>query len=709
MSMVRSRKRLIWRAYLILAALVLCASAGSAWFEIRRDRELHDQLARQQAVAAVEAAAQAVEQTLASGDLASVKNLVRAMAQDRPPITAILMASWSGRIIAHSDLRQEGKWAFDLLPPPGATLARAAVRPGAHTFEVSRALQVGNQEAGSLRAEVSLPRFSADLRSAALRSASMAAAFLIATAIGAALLARFTGVPREGRFSSVALKASRNNSDAPPPSVEGHLDALLEAVPLALLAVDPERRTILCFNRLFCNLWGFSTSETQLPFDAVVERCGLASGEAAAGAEGGRAENEVTLDDGRTIRRLSSPLLDDRGARVGRVYLFEDVTAQRRAQAALDAAREAAAEAARAKAAFLASMNQALREPLQSIVGLAGQLLTPRLSKTQREEVKRILAAGEGLVALSEKIADYLRIDAGWLDDGEGDFDPHQLVADVAESLAANAHRKGIELTWWVDPAVPPSLRGREQRVRQVLARLLANALRFTDGGDVFVQVAPEEQSAESVLLRFEVSDTGPGMPPERLESLFQSSSSGRGGIGLLICKQLVDSVGGSIGARSQPGRGSTFWFTVPLARTTVAPLRVPHEEDALRRRRIMIVDDNHHSRAVLERQLSSWLIPHEAVASGQEALTRLRAAADYGAPYALAILDSRMPEMDGIELARAIRAEPKLSELPLVLLTSGEPLPDLGAELGIRTTLTKPVRPARLYTSIAATLLGKA
>jgi signal transduction histidine kinase len=707
--MARSRKRLIWCLYLMLATLALVASASAAWLNIRRDRALHDESVRRQAIATVEAAAAAVEEAFESGDLASVRGLVRAMTAERPPITSSLMASWSGRVIAHSDVAQEGKWAFDLLPPPSATLARSVVRSYAHTVQVTRALRVGDREPGSLRAEVTFPGFSADPWSAASPYAGMAAAFLVATAIAAALVARLASPLPTGRFTAVALKTGSRNIGAPPPSEPAPVEGLLESLPLALLVVDANARRVLYFNRRFCNLWGFPTRDAEIPFEAVVERCGLPPVEEPPGDETGVAEHELALDDGRTIRRLSASLRDDHGAEVGRAYLFEDVTLQRSAQSALDAARDAATEAARAKAAFLASMNEALRGPLQGIIRLTGQLLGTRLGKAQREDATRVLAAGEGLLALSEKIADYLRIDAGRLDDGDVDLDPHQLVADVAESIASVAHQKGIELTWWVDPQVPSALRGRDRRIREVLARLLANALRFTDSGDVFVQATVEERSTDRVVLRFEVTDTGAGIPPEKLQYLFKSSPDGSGGIGLLICKQLLDSVGGAIGARSQPRQGSVFWFTVPLATPPAPLLHLPHEEDALRRRRIMIVDDNARSRAVLERQLSSWLIPHETVSSGREALTRLRAAADYGAPYALAIVDSQMPEMDGIGLARAIRAEPKLAELPLLLLTSGERLHDLGAELGINVTLTKPVRPARLYTSIAATLLAGA
>lgn len=386
--------------------------------------------------------------------------------------------------------------------------------------------------------------------------------------------------------------------------------------------------------------------------------------------------------------------------------LDNDVTLRARADASLNAARDAAVEAARAKTAFLANMTREMRAPLHEILADA-RALAAETSGTPRQLAEHVLATGEGLLTLNRKIADYLRVEGGALQ-GDEDIDPYLLVADVVESFAPLAAKKGIELAWWIDPDVPTALHGKGQQLREVLAKLIANAVRFTDSGEVCVAASCQGDRDAAALLRFTVRDTGCGIDPQQRPRLFTLAPNGSSGLGLLLCKQLVDSMQGTIGTDDNTDRGSTFWLTVPLLPQPRTVTALPHDEGLLRSQRILIVDDNATSRSILERQLESWMIPHEAVSGAREALIRLRAAVDYGAPYALAIVDSLMPETNGFDLARAIRQEPKLAALPLLLLTpAGVSCSEQLGDVRVDATLTKPVRPSRLYTCLAAVLLA--
>jgi len=709
-----------WEAYLLLAGLIVVITAAFAARKAQRQyhRLLDEQ--RSQAVATVESAAAPVHYPLATGDVDSVRRLVHEMVRERPDIASGLVAGWSGKVVADSETRREGKWVFDLLPPPSGTVARTVYRdhdPAA--LEVTLPLRFGDTEHGSLRAEVKLAPTRADVVAPTLRFAGIALVLLAVVAVAVGLMTRERYAPRPPPPIPAARRRKPAGERVSPPLPSwDEMGALLEALPLAVLVVDERAKTVRYLNRRFCALWGFPEPRAgalpaELRYEHIAARChlpvGRAPGEAGHAPPDVVTTDEITLDSGRTIRRLCAGVRDEHGSYVGWMYVFEDVSLRKRTEASLSATRDAAVEAARAKSAFLANMSQELRTPLRQLVETATVLLGTGLDAQQRQYAGSVLASGEALLALTEKIAEFFRVEAGKLEDGDVEIDLSQLIGDVVESLATVAHQKHLELASWVEPDVPSVLLAKGQRLREVLTKLISNALRFTDAGEVFVRASRDAEDGDRVTVRFTVKDTGIGIPPERQQRLFALPPDGSGGLGLLISKQLVESMGGSIGAESQLGHGSTFWFTVPLPRPPARQSQgLPPEDEALRRHRIMVVDDNATSRSVLDRHLESWLIPHEAVASGHDALTRLRAAAEYGAPYSLAILDSQMPEMDGLELARAIRMEPSLAQLPLVLMTAGEPAPPEAArQLGISATLSKPVRPARLRACLAAVLLA--
>ncbi|VAW05018.1 BarA sensory histidine kinase (= VarS = GacS) [hydrothermal vent metagenome] len=402
----------------------------------------------------------------------------------------------------------------------------------------------------------------------------------------------------------------------------------------------------------------------------------------------------------------------------GFVSTYNDITAAQQREDELRElseelliSKDAAETASRTKSEFLANMSHEIRTPMNGVVGMASLLLDTELTEKQASMASVIVSSGDALLKIINDILDFSRLEAGKFKLAAETFDLRESIEDVATLLALQVEKKGLEMMVRYDPDLGSAFIGDPGRIRQIITNLVGNAVKFTEEGHILLEVTGKRRG-EIASVVISVTDTGCGIPLDQQKAIFEEfeqvdGSSARrydgAGLGLAISRKMVEALGGEISLTSEPGTGSTFTITLPLAIDATANEILAARPAKLDNLRALIVDDNEVNRTILLEQLASWGLKADAFESAKDALAAMTAAAGDDAPYAVAVLDFQMPDIDGVTLAKMIKADTALAATPLILLTSAGRKGDPNGLVGdvFSAYLVKPARASMLLNSI--------
>ncbi len=405
----------------------------------------------------------------------------------------------------------------------------------------------------------------------------------------------------------------------------------------------------------------------------------------------------------------AAQMLDGNGRIFGWVCSVKDITRQKLNEEALRRAKLDAEEANVSKSLFLANMSHEIRTPLNGVMGVLNLLLATGLDNEQLDLVNIGKRSADSLLTVITDILDFSKIEAGKLDMETLNFDLRNTLEEVVELPALKAHEKGLEFTYVIDPAIPTLLKGDPGRLRQIILNLTNNAMKFTQKGEIFLQVRLEKETEADAKLRFEVKDTGIGIAEDKCALVFrafeQSDASttrnyGGTGLGLSISKKLCELMNGEISVESELGKGSTFWFTALFEKQPQSREQMPDTPDSVRGKRFLLVDDNQTNLDILSGYLAAWGCFSDMARSGEVALSLLHAVAKVNAPYDAVIVDMLMPAMDGAELGKQIKNDPLLKETKMIMLTSMGMRGEAARmeKIGFAAYLTKPIRRSQFF-----------
>ena len=499
-------------------------------------------------------------------------------------------------------------------------------------------------------------------------------------------------------------------------------EALVDTIPNPLFVKDTSACCV-AFNKAYEEAFGMARGDylgkTALDLDYIPPETRALFHKEDTGllADGGMVHYamELTYADGspRTVLYWATSFELSDGSVGGLVGLMVDITEQKRLELELAAAKEAADEGNRAKSDFLANMSHEIRTPMNAVIGMAHLALQTELTPKQHDYLKKIDASAHSLLRIINDILDFSKIEAGKLEMEAVQFHLEDVLDNLSTLISVKAQEMGVELIFDTDPNAPLSLVGDPLRLGQVLINLCGNSIKFTSQGEIVVRTKLLEKIGETARMQFSVRDTGIGMTPEQAAKLFQPFTQadtsttrkyGGTGLGLTICKRLVEMMGGEIWVESAEGEGSTFLFNATFGLMPDGGERRAQVVGDLRGMRVLVVDDSSTSRDILVEALTAMTFMPVAVGDGPQALAELDRAADSGEPYELVLMDWKMPDMDGIETSKRIKADSKLTSTPTIIMVTAygrEEIMQQAVGAGLEGFLIKPVNQSVLFNTI--------